>query len=287
MKSFKRILVALDLSTLDETLISYSFWFGRSVEAEKIYFIYCARELRALKESSQEEEGELPHDESIRQHLSKAIDKHDRDSALDYEIIIDQIKPLEGLLYWRKVKKAGLLIVGKKKLSSGSGVVSRQFVRQSDCPALFIPETAKEEMDNILVPVDFSENSRFAIQMGTELQPCFNNPSIICLNVYFAVPEHYEGHETETYTLVRKKAVAEKYGQFIKSYEKNKKIRPLLIADNDFRTIPIINKVAEKEGYSLIIIGAIGHSKLKLLMVGSTAEKMMLSDFSVPLLVVR
>lgn len=280
-------MVALDLSTMDEVLIRYSFWFGSAVGAEKIYFIYCARELRALKENSQEEEDELPRDESIRQHLSREIEKYNPDSALDCEFIVDQTKPLEGLLYWREVKKAGLLIVGKKKFSSGSGVVSRQFVRQSDCPVLSVPETAKKEMGNILIPVDFSENSRFAVQMGTELQPCFNYPSIICLNVYFAAPEFYGGHETNAYSLLRKKATAEKYAQFIAPYKKNKKIRPLLIADNDFKTTKIINDTAKEKSSGLIIIGAIGHSKLKLLTVGSTAEKMMLSDLSVPLMIVR
>lgn len=142
-------------------------------------------------------------------------------------------------------------------------------------------------MDNILVPVNFSENSGFAVQMGTELQPCFKNPSIICLNVYFAAPDFYGSHESIAYALLRKKAVVEKYRQFIAPYEKNKKINPLLIADNDIKTASIINDAAEEKMSGLIIIGAIGHSKLKLLTVGSTAEKMMLSDFSVPLLVVR
>ena len=287
MKSFKRILVALDLTSMDNTLIKYSFGFGRAIGAERIYFIYCARELEAIKEIPQEEDGELPHDESIQQHLSKVIEKHYQNVAFDYEIIVDQIKPLEGLLHWREAKKTDLLIVGKKKLSSGSGVVSRQFVRQSDCSVLFVPDTAKEEINNILIPIDFSDNSRFAVQMGTELQPYFNNPPIICLNVYFAAPEFYGSHEASTYTLLRKKAVAEKYAQFIAPYEKNKKINPLLIADNDFKTTAIINDTAKDKNSDLIIIGAIGHSKLKLLTVGSTAEKMMLSDLSVPLLVVR
>lgn len=286
-KTFKRLLVALDLSTMDETLIRYSFWFGKSTGAEKVYFIYCARELRGIKESYLEADNELPRDENIRQHLSKVIEKYKQDMTLEYDIIIEQTKPLEGLLYWREVKKTDLLIVGKKKLSSGSGVLSRQFVRQCDCSVLFVPEGAEEGIKNILIPVDFSENSRYALQMGTKLQPFFNHSGITCLNVYFAPPEYYGIHETEAFTMARKTEVVEKYSQFIAPNEKNKKIKPLLIADNDFNIITIINKTAEEEKSGLIIIGAIGHSRLKLLMVGSTAEKMMMSDFNIPLLVIR
>ncbi len=35
MKPFKRILVVLDLSAMDDTLISYSFWFGGQPEPKK------------------------------------------------------------------------------------------------------------------------------------------------------------------------------------------------------------------------------------------------------------
>ncbi len=287
MKPFKRLLVALDLSPTDDTLIKYSFWFGSKIGAEKIYFIYCARELRAMKESFLDESDEQPLDESIRDHLVAKIEKQKRETDPGYEIIVDQISPLKGLLYWREVKKADLMIVGKKKLSSGSGVVSRQFVRQSDCPVLFVPKSAKEEMNNILVPIDFSENSRLAVQAGTELQLYFDNPTIICLNVYFAAPELYDGHDTEDYTHYRKKTVAEKYNRFMAPFAAYKNILPLLIADNDFKTISLINKSAEEKKSGLVIIGAVGHSVLKLLTVGSTAEKMMLSGFNVPLLVIR
>jgi nucleotide-binding universal stress UspA family protein len=288
MKLFNRILVALDLSTMDKTLIRYSFWFGSSVGVKKIYFIYCDRELRTFKESFLEEDDKMPKDERIRQHLSEVIEKHKREMVLEYEIIIDDTKPLEGLLYWQEVKKTSLLVVGKKKHSSGSGVLSRQFVRLTDCPVLFVPEDSEEKMDNILVPVDFSKNSWHAVQMGFKLQPCFSNPPITCLNVYFAAPHYYGGYESEAYTMLRKKVIAEKIGQFIAPYEKNKKISPLLIADNDFRAVPIINETAKKGKSGLIIIGVIGHSKLKLLTIGSTAEKMMLSpDLCVPLLVIR
>ena len=48
-----------------------------------------------------------------------------------------------------------------------------------------------------------------------------------------------------------------------------------------------IMEYAEAHEMDLIVIGAIGHSKIKLLTVGSTAEKMMLSNQSAPLLVVK
>ena len=288
MKKMKRILIALDLSTMDDNLISYSWWFAKSVKAEKIYFIYCARELREINEYSSKGGEDQPRDEIIREHISKAVQQQRPSEMMEYEIIVDQNNPLEGLLYWKDVKKIDLLIVGKKKSSSGSGIISKQFVRQSDCPVLFVPEGAKMAIHKILVPIDFSENSGYALHQGTYIQPYFGDPEIICMNVFFAAPEKYGLHETDSFTNMRLIATSQKYQQFIAPFTKEgKKIKPYFKPDNDFNTIKIILSKAEELNAGLIIIGAIGHSKIKLLTVGSTAEKMMLSDITVPLLIVK
>lgn len=287
MKAFKRILVALDLSTMDEILIRYSFWFGKSVGVEKICFLFCAQELKELKEDYLQKEDGTPWDEGIRQHLSRVIEKNKSNFASEHEIIIDQIKPLPGLLYWRDVKKANLVIVGKKKRSEGSGVISRQFIRQSDCPVLFVPEESKPELKNLLIPIDFSENSHSALQLGVGFHSRFDELKIYCLNIYFVPSEYYRGLETEPDRLRREKAAMDQFRKFITPFESIEDIHPLFIADSDSKMSDIISHTAAERKAGLIIIGALGHSKLKLLTVGSTAEKMMLTDFNIPLLVIR
>jgi nucleotide-binding universal stress UspA family protein len=272
---------------MDETLIKYAFWFGTSIKAEKLYFIYCLPESGlSMDNLIKEDKQELPFIEKIKGQMIKSIEKNKLKIDLEYDIIIDQTKPLKGLLYWQEFRKTSLVIIGKKKLSAGTGVISRQFVRMSTCPVLFVPEKVKREIKNILIPVDFSENAQYALELGIKLQPYFEHPKINCLNVYFAPTNFYGGLQSKASNLMRKNAVVEKFNKFIKPYEKNKRIKLDLIAGDDTSITSIINKIVDENKCNLIIIGAIGHSKIKLLMVGSTAEKMMLSEFKVPLLII-
>ncbi len=285
---FKRILVALDLSTMDKILVNYSFWFAKSINAEKVYFIYCAKELREVDKHNTPDGKEMPRDETIHNQISSVVKNEKLAAEITHDIIVDQAMPLEGLLYWKDVKKIDLLMVGKKKSSSGSGVISKQFVRQSDCPVLFIPEEAKKKMDRIIVPIDFSENSRIALKQSIGLQSLLGNPEIICLNVFSAAPGEYGMHEVGLYSRIREKAAVDKYLQFISPLPKdNLNIKPVFIPDNNFKIIENILAAAKGKEAGLIIIGAVGHSKVKLLTVGSTAEKMMLADFDIPLMVIK
>jgi hypothetical protein len=58
---------------MGEILIRYSFWFGKSGRVEKIYFLFCAKEVREVKEDNLQKADETPFNESISQHLSKVI----------------------------------------------------------------------------------------------------------------------------------------------------------------------------------------------------------------------
>ena len=42
---YKRIMVALDLSEMDNKVIAYALWFAETMKAQKIYFVHFVKSL--------------------------------------------------------------------------------------------------------------------------------------------------------------------------------------------------------------------------------------------------
>lgn len=65
-------------------------------------------------------------------------------------------------------KNIGLLIVGQKQETRGSGITARKLANNARCHVLFVPGIALREGQRLLVPVDFSEGSAKALHLALE-----------------------------------------------------------------------------------------------------------------------
>ncbi len=288
MYPLKRLLVALDNTEIDETLIDYASYLASTLKVEKVYFFHVAKSLD-LPEGLSDKYPDLlaPVDESLKNDFNNKIEPKFKASC-EFEFVLKEGNAADQILRWSEIKAIDLLIVGRKIEFKGQGVLSGKLARVAHCSILFVPENIKPQINKILIPVDFSKHSSMSLDAAMALQKA-NDATILLQNSY-RVPwgYHTTGKSFEEFADVMKEHAVEDANKYL---EKNKldpdKFEVALCLDEDDNPAECAYEEAANNKADLIIMSSKGRSGLANMLLGSVAEKMIKIDASIPLMVVK
>lgn len=140
-------------------------------------------------------------------------------------------------------------------------------------------------MKKIIVPVDFSEYSEYALETASILAKK-NNAEILVLHM-LEMSEAIltrAGTDMQMETMFFLKLAEKKFEEFLKKdYLKGLKITPII---KHFKVFSEVNDVAEEYGADLIIMGSHGASGLKEFFIGSNTEKVVRHS-NIPVMVIK
>jgi nucleotide-binding universal stress UspA family protein len=295
MKSFQRILVALDHSVFDEKLIRYFNAFSHLIAPEKVHFLYVDHDLEippGMEIVYNDEAGNpLSKDELLRTAIQRKVEtgytqRHQAEVTVD----ILEGEPLKEILHWVKVKEANLLVVGNKKMSEGSGVMAKKIARHANCAVLFVPETSQENIHKILVPVDFSDYSKVAMQGAIDLANDLQTAEVTAFNTY-EVPMTGNPSINMSYERIAADMEAfkrEALEKFVLGFDnRGVQLSSSQAVNEKGNPAKQIYAQAVKGSFDLIVIGAKGRSTLERVFLGSVTEKLLGLDKEIPVLVLR
>lgn len=291
MEPFKNILVGLDTSALDETLIKYASFIVDHTSAEKVEFVNIVRNLN-LPSDVKKEFPELVENalKERKEKLKASIDTHFKPEK-KVKLIISAKKGQAGdLLKIAEKSSTDLIIVGQKKTLDGNGITTMRLARRASCNLLIVPENVTPKADKMLVPIDFSSYSKLALDQTIDFSVRIGGyTEIICQNVY-NVPAgyHYTGKTFEEFSEIMKKNAQQDFAKFMKKIDKRGiKISEVYSQDVNDNLASDIYDLADEIHPDFIIIGAKGRTAAAALFLGSLAEKMVNDKMNHPLLVVR
>ncbi|TXE10005.1 universal stress protein [Seonamhaeicola algicola] len=139
-------------------------------------------------------------------------------------------------------------------------------------------------MEKIIVPVDFSEYSEYALKAAAKLAEK-NNAEILALHM-LEMPEIMltsSGEEPQRVIYFLKLA-EQKFETFLnKNYLQKVKVTPIV---KHFKVFSEVNEVAKEHGADLIVMGSHGVSGAKEFFVGSNTERVV-RNADVPVLVIK
>jgi len=183
-----------------------------------------------------------------------------------------------------------MIIIGRKVTLPGTGVVSQRLARRASCSLLIIPEKAEPKMDRLLVPSDFSDYSKDALEEAVLIVEKYGGKAeIICQNV-FTVPSgyHFTGKSYEEFTSIMLMHAEINFKKFLRNIDtKNIKITPIYTQDDDDDPVEEIIAKAKEISADGIVIGVKGRTAATALFIGSMAERLIQLNESFPLLVTR
>lgn len=140
-------------------------------------------------------------------------------------------------------------------------------------------------MKKIIVPIDFSEQSEYAIEVAASLAKKHGSEilALHMLELNQAMITSSEGfHPEQTIFLI--KLAEKRFKEFLdKPYLKDIKITPIV---KHYKVFSELNEIAEEHGAELIVMGSHGSDGLKEIFVGSNAEKVV-RNANIPVIVIK
>lgn len=292
MNTLKRIMVGLDLSQMDDTLIRYTAFLCSISEIEKVYFIHAEKSLDLPAELMQgvQQQG-VPADERLRGALEEKISHLFRpERQVEVAVQVVEGSPLKELLHWSKVKQIDMVVAGRKLHLRGSGVLAQKILRSSRMSVLFVPENVEPRLNHIVVSVDFSEYSMMALDRILHSALARPEVQITCLNVY-EVPTGYItlGISYEEFDKRMQGFAHDKFNQVLAHFpELQDRARLKLVKlENESDMGELIVLEAKRARADMLVIGAKGKSAAALFVLGSVTEKILRHNDDVAMIVYK
>ena len=186
MNKIKRVLVAVDLTEMDDTLVQYIALLTNKISIDIVYFFNVMKKLELPEHIAKKYPGMMaPQDEATKKEIQYTIDKVAGDQLkAKYEIKVTDGNSAEKILKWAKIKEVDLIVLGRKSKLEGEGIVSGRIVRLGPCSVVMIPEVLPTNLQKIVVPIDYSSCSGLAFKFALHLASKNSNPDLTCLNIY-------------------------------------------------------------------------------------------------------
>jgi nucleotide-binding universal stress UspA family protein len=285
MTEIKNIMVALDLSDIDSTLIEYASFIAETLKVKKVYFVHNIKKYE-ISELFEEQLKDLNLDEIIGDELNEKVEEKFTSSA-EWEVLISEDPYSESLLNYIVDKyEIQLAIIGNKNKSKGTGVVSGKLLHLLKCNILSIPKNAKPVITNIWAGTDFSSASKKVFEVAENLQRT-TAAKVKAVHVY-NVPVQFSPYiPKENLDLKIENHLKEKYKKFIKKIKFKGDLTTEIIPGRDSGVAEKLRTKAKTSKVDLIIVGDKGRNTFSSFLVGSVTEELFNQDLDVPLWIVK
>lgn len=289
MYRFKRLLVGISFADQDGASIRYAALISRLARSEKVVFLHVASSVD-LPEDLLEEYPDLfqPVGDYAQEKMKKLVGQY-FDGHPETEVSCQVVEGSPLIEFLRKVKEEDVdLVVMRKRGEPGTaGTLFEKLARKAPCSVLFVPEGSKAWFTNILVPVDFSENARDAMEVGVSIGLAASGiKEIYCLHVYNVPIGFYKTGKTyEEFAEIMKSHAQRYYAEFVQKVDL-KGLAAVPIFKLEKKESRGIQEVIEEHGISLVVIGARGRKAGAGVLLGSVTEHL-ITTTTVPIMAVK
>jgi len=292
----KQCLVGLDFDGSLEALLGYLNFFSGQIPVESADFLHVLPS-PSLFDVSEENNEDFLQEAALGLEVEEKLrlQVHQTFGDADLPKIHVEVKvggPLEQLLKTARSQKSDLVVIAHNGDKAHHSILTKNFIRQVGGNVLVVPDKAKKSLKKILIPVDFSPNSAQALRTGVAINKQLKKPAKIAVLHTYQLPANFSAHrfnESRVLEMLesdRKQALSNFIEEHIPAEDRTR-IEPILLKDNRFSIGQYIASFAENHKFNLVIIGAKGHSKVALLLLGSVTEKLISTTKKVPVLVVK
>ncbi len=291
MYELKKIVVSVDLSELDEEVIRYASVITEIMDADRIYFVYIAKNLNLPKEVAKNYSDVLaPVDETIKHEVKATVETYfseRKDTKSTIEVM--EGNPTDKLLKYIRRKDADLVICGRHANKANIKVNIRRIAELSGCSALFVPKNADIKIDHLVVAMDFSQNADNALEQALQIAKAGNDVKVYGHHVY-TVPSGYSrtGKSYEEFADIMLENAKKDAHSFFKKYHISDKDCTMTYSlSEDDKVHDELDDFAENHDADMILVGSRGRTAAASILLGSVSERLLHYDNNIPLFVVK
>lgn len=291
MKSIKRLMVALDMTEMDRTLVHYAYFLGDILQLDNIDFIHVHEDLdevnqQVLNELNLSISPEINFKDWVDELVAAQAIKLTQTSISQHLL---QGSPLHEALRYARDQSVDMIMVGAKNHKDGTGILSSRLARKAPCSVMYVPEGIPLALQRIMLPTDFSKYSELAFEELRLFKEEYPDIEIIAQHVYRVPLGFYKtGKSYEEFSSIMEENSRKLFKNFIKEYHlEGLGLVPRFTLDDDKNPADKIIALAEAEQVDLMIICAKGHTRASSILLGSTTEKVLRLDKRIPVMVLK
>ena len=276
MYRYEKLMVAMNLDDHDVLLIKCAGFISRMARSSEVYFVHVSDTFKIPEEIKKlYPQIVTPMDQAARERMEQSVKSH----FSGYEKTATRFEAFEGQVLGNLIKCSkkydiDLVIAGHylDKAAKGS-CLSEKLARKAFCSVMVVPENARIRFEEILVAVDFSENSLGALDVGTAFAKASGQGTINIINTY-EVPEGYykTGKSFDEFAQIMEKNAEQRLENLLDRADlKGIDTRPAFQLNSD--VVDGILKYADEMDAQLIVVGARGRSgDIAAILLGSITE---------------
>lgn len=280
----KHWLVSLDLSNMDNILIGYTAFLTSVIKPKTITFFHTVESgptAQDLAEQFPEIESEDEFLDLIRDELNDKVEGHIDDDSIEIRIVIKTGKPADQIIDLVNSLEPDLLLMGKKVGYAGEGVVPKRILKYVAASMLLVPENSRYNLENILAPIDFSEQSAKAVRTAKKLT---EDGKITAQHIYQYRAQFFPYSLSEKDKQEVDQKVKKKLDEFKKEQDLEDEINYVLSVQKKERIAEVVYNQAMVDQTDLIIVTS--KSKMMNSFVSHDfTDKMVDYPFGIPLLI--
>jgi nucleotide-binding universal stress UspA family protein len=284
---YKRLLVALHGSEDDASAVRYAGLVSRMARSEAVYFVHIvsSQEIpRHLLKKYPEMAG--PIDQFVRNRIDQMVADF-FDGSPETRVFKDVMEGSEIPELLRVIRREDidLVLVARKADSRKRGLLAEKLARKAPCSVFIVPAGFLPDIQNILVPLDFSDHSHDALEVALAFARAGGLSEITCLHVYsLPIPARAMDMRYEEMAESFKEWAQDHYEKFIVDLDlTGVTLLPHYILDADIAGT-IIREVEERK-VDLLVMGTRGRGAITVLL-GSVTEQV-IWNAGVPLIAVK
>jgi len=292
MYHLDHILVCLDISDMDESLIRYSDFLVEKLKPQTITFLHVMKTYDIPKEILEA----YPHldkpisgvvEEELREKIDTLLTRKNETKVI---IKVSEGLTADTILQYTRKNNISLTLMGKKIGYEGRGGIVRKVISIIPSSVLLISETTYPKIKQVLVRMDFNKMSELALRMAMELRE-LTGAGITCHHVYKLPLKFFPHNDPEKDPKLLKHVdqfSRKEYKKFLQKYKLNAaEISFSNSLDPESNEANILYKEALTIGADIILLGSKIKSELTNIIIDSTSEKLAATEKNIPVLIVK
>lgn len=282
-------MIGLDLTEMDDILIEKTIVFLKFLGIDKCYFVHVAKDLAIPQEILDNYPDLLaPGDESLEAMIKDKLTHHQFPENMEMEVFCEEgDHPLDTFLRWAKIKDVDLIIMGRKETLDGSGSLAKGIAKKAPCSILMLQEKRAPGLPKkIMIPTDFSEHNHMIYSFGERISDELH-AELLPVHMY-TVPHGYSktGKSFEEFAEIMKENAKKDFQKFVSRHNHPELECHCVLNDNQGDGKVLLDE-ANELGVDMILLGSRGKSKSAAILLGSVAEKLVMVNNVLPMLIFK
>lgn len=271
----KNILVAVDLTDMDDVVIRYAHFLKEHFNLSTVSFVHNIRTYD-IDEALMELLGAKDIKTIVSKNLKAKIARHFKDESTYTLNVFEHDNTEYTLKDWAEKNDITTLLLGYKQKNAGTAAMSQKLIRIFSGDILLIPSTANFSWNKVLVPSDLGATFQLVLRKIRLLTQKQQQPQFRILKAFHIPSLFFPFIEMDDQTAIDKSSrhIYKQYAEVKRKFAISDDFEFVARYQEDQNVVDVIQAESKKFKADIVMMAAKGDSNITSLLIGSTMNEL-------------